>query len=52
VAEHIWDEFLTARDKAVFQASGYGARAGFGRRPALLIVDVNDGVVGDKPEKP
>jgi nicotinamidase-related amidase len=50
VAEHIWDEFLTARDKAVFQASGYGARAGFGRRPALLIVDVNYGFVGDKPE--
>ncbi|MCW6507839.1 isochorismatase family protein [Lichenifustis flavocetrariae] len=46
----IWDEFLTERDKQVFAASGYGARGGFGERPALLIIDVNYGFVGDKPE--
>jgi maleamate amidohydrolase len=48
--ERIWDAFLTPRDKQVFEASGYGARGGFGQRPALLIVDVNYGFVGDKPE--
>jgi nicotinamidase-related amidase len=48
--KRIWDEFLTPRDKQVFEASGYGARGGFGKRPALLVIDVNYGFVGDKPE--
>jgi hypothetical protein len=39
--ERIWDKFLTQRDKAVFAAGGFGARAGFGKRPALLVIDVN-----------
>jgi hypothetical protein len=34
--QRIWDKFLTERDKAVFAAGGFGARAGFGKRPALL----------------
>lgn len=49
-AAPIWDEFLTERDKQVFAASGYGARGGFGKRPALMIIDVNYGFVGDRPE--
>jgi nicotinamidase-related amidase len=47
---HIWDKFLTDRDKAVFSAGGFGARMGFGKRPALLVVDVNYAFCGDKPE--
>lgn len=50
MTERIWDKFLTDRDKQVFSASGYGAAGGFGQRPALLIIDVNYGFVGDKPE--
>jgi maleamate amidohydrolase len=50
MSEPIWNQFLTARDKAVFAASGYGARGGFGKRPALLIVDVNWAFCGDRPE--
>lgn len=46
----IWDKFLTERDKTIFAASGYGARGGFGARPALLVIDMNYGFVGDKPE--
>ncbi len=46
----IWDAFLTERDKKVFAASGFGAKAGFGKRPALLIIDVSYGFAGDKPE--
>jgi nicotinamidase-related amidase len=45
-----WDDILTERDKQVFALSGYGKRAGFGQRPALLIIDVNYNFVGDKPE--
>jgi nicotinamidase-related amidase len=41
---------LTQRDKEVFALSGFGKRAGFGQRPALLIIDVNYNFVGDKPE--
>ena len=48
--KHIWDKFLTERDKQVFEASGYGARAGFGKRPALLVIDVNYNFCGDRPE--
>lgn len=50
MTDRIWNEFLTDRDRLVFAASGYGARGGLGRRPALLIVDVNYGFVGDRPE--
>ena len=48
--ERIWDKFLTERDKAVFAASGYGAHAGFGKPPALLVIDVNWAFCGERPE--
>jgi maleamate amidohydrolase len=48
--EPIWNKFLTARDKAVFAAGGFGARAGFGKRPALLVIDVNWAFCGERPE--
>ncbi len=50
MTEPVWNQFLTERDKAVFAASGYGARGGFGKRPALLVIDVNYAFCGDKPE--
>jgi nicotinamidase-related amidase len=50
MSEPIWNKFLTERDKAVFETSGYGVRGGFGRRPAFLIIDVNWAFCGDKPE--
>jgi maleamate amidohydrolase len=46
----IWDQFLTDRDRQVFEASGYGAQQGFGKRPALLIIDVSYGFTGDVRE--
>lgn len=48
--EPVWNAFLTERDKAVFAASGYGARGGFGKRPALLVIDVNWAFCGERPE--
>jgi maleamate amidohydrolase len=44
----VWDKFLTPQDKAVLQASGYGQRAGFGKRPAVVIIDVNYAFTGDR----
>ncbi len=50
MSEPIWNKFLTERDKQVFGAAGYGVRAGFGKRPALLVIDVSYAFCGDKPE--
>ena len=50
MSEPVWNQFLTERDKQVFATSGYGARQGFGKRPAVLVVDVNYNFCGDKPE--
>ena len=50
MTQRIWDPFLTARDREVFAASGYAAPVGFGKRPALMIVDVSYNFCGDRPE--
>ncbi len=50
MAERIWDKFLTDRDKAVFERSGFGASSGGGKKPALLIIDVNYNFCGERPE--
>lgn len=45
----VWDQFLTARDKEVYKGTGYGKRGGFGKRPALFIIDVQYNFCGDEP---
>lgn len=45
-----WDDILTERDKTIFANSGFGKRMGYGKRPAIMVVDVNVNFVGDKPE--
>jgi len=49
MTERIWDEFLTEKDRKVFDQSGYGRRVGFGARPALFIIDVQYNFTGDDP---
>ncbi|HDZ72853.1 MAG TPA: isochorismatase family protein [Aurantimonas coralicida] len=46
----VWDRYLTDRDKEIVSLAGYGARQGFGKRPALLVVDVNYAFCGDRRE--
>lgn len=46
----VWEDFLTAQDQKVLAAAGYGAPVGFGKRPALLVIDVSYAFVGHKPE--
>ncbi len=46
----VWDAFLTERDKRIFGSAGYGKRGGFGKRPVVLVIDVNYNFVGDRPE--
>jgi nicotinamidase-related amidase len=50
MSEPIWNRFLTERDKQVFAAAGYATRQGFGKRPAVMVIDVNYGFCGDRPE--
>jgi maleamate amidohydrolase len=50
MSEPVWNRFLTERDKQVFAAAGYATRQGFGKRPAILVVDVNYNFCGERPE--
>lgn len=45
-----WDNLFSGHDKEVYDKAGYGRRIGFGKQPALLIIDVTYPFVGDKPE--
>jgi maleamate amidohydrolase len=49
MSEPIWSNYLSPRDRQVLERSGYGARMGFGRRPALMIVDVSYNFCGEAP---
>ena len=46
----IWDDVIPETDRIVFEAAGWGRRAGFGSRPIVMVIDVNYNFVGDKPE--
>lgn len=45
-----WDTFLTERDREVFAGTGHGRESGFGRRPVVMVVDVNYFFCGDRRE--
>lgn len=46
----IWDPYLDERDKKVYQSAGLGTKMGIGKKPALVIVDVQYGFTGDSSE--
>lgn len=46
----IWDDILTEQDRIVYKNAGWGKPAGYGQRPALLVVDVIYNFVGDQPK--
>ena len=48
MAGRIWDKFLTERDQAVFSAAGFAADMTPGKRPAVIVIDVSYGFVGEK----
>jgi nicotinamidase-related amidase len=45
--ERIWDRFITERDKRIFSSAGFGQKAGWGERPALIIIDVTYAFTGE-----
>jgi len=46
----IWDDIISEHDKQVFKKAGFARQKGFGRNPAMAIIDVVYNFVGDKPE--
>ncbi len=44
----VWDPFLTAQDKAHLAQRRGDRRVGFGKRPAILNIDIYRGVFGDE----
>ena len=52
MAARIWDDVVPERDRVVFAEAGYGQIGGFGKRPALLVVDVTYDFCGDRPNEP
>jgi len=49
MAQRVWDQYLTERDRAHL-AMRPSRRRGFGEKPALLRIDLYRWVFGDKPE--
>ncbi len=46
----VWDGLLSEEERLVAELAGYGRRAGYGERPALLVIDVTVNFCGDRPE--
>jgi maleamate amidohydrolase len=44
----VWEPFLTDRDKRVYADAGLGTMSGFGRQPALVIVDITYAFTGNE----
>src|SRR5918995_385691 len=44
-----WRSVMGARDRAVYEAAGYGRPASPGERPVLLIIDVTYAFIGREP---
>jgi nicotinamidase-related amidase len=44
-----WDKIISEEEQRAYNAAGFGRRSGLGRRPALLIIDVQYRTVGTRP---
>jgi nicotinamidase-related amidase len=47
--ERIWDKYLIELDKKVYEIGGFGKRIGFGKKAAILVIDVQYRTCGDRP---
>lgn len=47
----VWDRFVTDRDREIFDVAGYGLSDGIeGDRAAIVVIDMTEAFVGDRPE--
>jgi len=47
-----WDGIVPAEEQELYRLAGFGTPVGFGKRPALLVIDVQYRTVGSDPAKP
>jgi len=45
-----WEKYLTETDRAVLSGRGFGKRVGFGKRPVVLLIELQNYERGDKDE--
>ena len=45
-----WDAIIPKNEREAYHAAGFGRRTGIGKRPALLIIDVQYRTVGTQPQ--
>ncbi len=43
-----WERIIPARDREVYRLGGYGRRQAYGKRPALLLVDITHAFTGSR----
>ena len=46
----VWDDVLSERDRKIFDAAGWGRAPVIGKRPAIMVIDVNYNFCGDRRE--
>lgn len=44
-----WDDIISAEEQRAYRAAGFGKPTGIGKRPALLVIDVQYRTVGTRP---
>lgn len=50
MSENVWDNVIPAEEREAYAAAGFGRPSGIGKRPALLIIDVQYRTVGTEPK--
>ncbi|WP_026909836.1 isochorismatase family protein [Patulibacter minatonensis] len=45
-----WSDVITEDDERRYEAAGFGRPSGFGKRPALVIIDVQHRTIGNSPK--
>ncbi len=46
----MWDDVPSEHERRIFGLNRFSRRVGFGKKPALLVIDVTYAFVGDRPE--
>jgi maleamate amidohydrolase len=47
----VWSGLISDADRKVYMQGGWGTRVGWGRRPAVVVVDVNRDFLGEREDR-
>jgi maleamate amidohydrolase len=51
IGTELWSALISDVDRQVYARGGWGTRVGWGRRPAVVVVDVNRDFVGEREDR-